>query len=109
MTGNDNLSASADGPRELAYRPVAGPFDEMLAQTGALRPQWRGLCGALAGLGMAELSRRWQEARQLIREHGVTYNLHGDPRGLDRPWQLDPIPLMISARSEEHTSELQSL
>ncbi|MBM4069022.1 MAG: hypothetical protein FJ271_08775 [Planctomycetes bacterium] len=97
MAGNDNLSATSDGPRELAYRPVVGPHDEMLAESGALRPQWRGLCGALADLGMAELNRRWEEARQLIREHGVTYNLHGDPRGLDRPWQLDPVPLMISA------------
>ena len=24
-----------------------------------------------------------------------------DPRGLDRPWQLDPIPLVISARESE--------
>ena len=44
-----------------------------------------------------ELTRRWEDARQLIRENGVTYNVYGDPRGLDRPWQLDPIPLLISA------------
>ena len=69
MTGNDNASVANDGPRELGYRTVTGPHDEILAESGALRLYWRGLCGALAGLGMAELSRRWQEARQLIDTH----------------------------------------
>jgi uncharacterized circularly permuted ATP-grasp superfamily protein len=41
------------------------------------------------------LRRRWQTARQRIRENGVTYNVYGDPLGIDRPWNLDPIPLMI--------------
>ena len=55
-------------------------------------------CHALDELGLAELTRRWDEAQQLIRENGVTYNVYGDPRGMDRPWQLDPIPLLIVAR-----------
>src|SRR5262249_7992379 len=31
----------------------------------------------------------------LIRENGVTYRVYGDPRGQYRPWQLDPLPLLI--------------
>ncbi|MFO0823840.1 MAG: hypothetical protein U0792_12110 [Gemmataceae bacterium] len=38
------------------------------------------------------------EAQHLIRENGVTYNVYGDPRGISRPWQLDPVPLLISPR-----------
>ena len=53
-------------------------------------------CAISAIWGLPELTRRWQEARQLIRENGVTYNVYGDPRGMDRPWQLDPMPLLIS-------------
>ncbi|MEJ0008478.1 MAG: circularly permuted type 2 ATP-grasp protein [Steroidobacteraceae bacterium] len=35
--------------------------------------------------------------RRLISENGVTYNVYADPKGADRPWALDPLPLMISA------------
>jgi uncharacterized circularly permuted ATP-grasp superfamily protein/uncharacterized alpha-E superfamily protein len=52
-------------------------------------------------LGFPEVTRRWEDARQLIREHGVTYNVYGDPRGLGRPWVLDPIPLMIAAEESD--------
>ncbi len=42
------------------------------------------------------MKQRWHEAKHLIRENGVTYNVYGDPQGMDRPWELDPIPLLIS-------------
>src|SRR5579864_9047486 len=98
MTGNDHTS-SADGTSAISspgYEPLSGLFDEMTEAPGVSRGHWQKMLAALDKLGMEELSRRWQEARQLIRENGVTYNVHGDPRGLDRPWQLDPIPLLIS-------------
>ena len=47
------------------------------------------------------MRRALDAARQLIREHGVTYNVYGDPRGLGRPWLLDPIPLLISAEDSD--------
>ena len=64
---------------------------------GKCARSWRGLLDGLDALGHAELRRRWEEARELIRENGVTYNVYGDPRGTDRPWALDPLPLVISA------------
>jgi uncharacterized circularly permuted ATP-grasp superfamily protein/uncharacterized alpha-E superfamily protein len=36
-------------------------------------------------------------ARRLVVENGVTYNVYADPQGRDRPWALDPIPLVITA------------
>jgi uncharacterized circularly permuted ATP-grasp superfamily protein/uncharacterized alpha-E superfamily protein len=71
--------------------------DEMVDPVGGLRPGWQTFLRALDELGFAEVTRRWEDARQLISEHGVTYNVYGDPRGLVRPWVLDPIPLLISA------------
>ena len=53
---------------------------------------------AATSSGRAELDAPLAAKRQqLIRENGVTYNVYGDPRGMDRPWQLDPIPLLIAA------------
>lgn len=79
------------------YRSLNG-FDEMLDSDGRLREHWQAFTQALQNLGQEEFRHRWQEAKDLIRENGVTYNVYGDPRGLDRPWQLDPLPLLIDAR-----------
>jgi uncharacterized circularly permuted ATP-grasp superfamily protein/uncharacterized alpha-E superfamily protein len=62
-----------------------------------VRRHWRPFVDALETLGSDEIRRRWEESQDLIRQNGVTYNVYGDPRGMNRPWQLDPIPLLISA------------
>ena len=67
----------------------------MSVAPGVLRPHWDTFINSLSALGDRELGRRWQTARQRIRENGVTYNVYGDPLGMDRPWNLDSIPLMI--------------
>jgi uncharacterized circularly permuted ATP-grasp superfamily protein/uncharacterized alpha-E superfamily protein len=36
-------------------------------------------------------------ARRLIVENGVTYNVYADPQGRDRPWALDPLPVLLTA------------
>jgi uncharacterized circularly permuted ATP-grasp superfamily protein/uncharacterized alpha-E superfamily protein len=77
------------------YPQTAGVYDEMSAALGVLRPHWDIFINSLSALGGQELARRWQTARQRIRENGVTYNVYGDPLGMDRPWNLDAIPLMI--------------
>ncbi len=32
-----------------------------------------------------------------IREHGITYNVYADAQGVHRPWEVDPIPLVLPA------------
>jgi uncharacterized circularly permuted ATP-grasp superfamily protein/uncharacterized alpha-E superfamily protein len=78
------------------YGPPSGSFDEMTSDHSGVRPQWQTFLESLEKLGLQEFTHRWDEARQLLRVNGVTYNLHGDKHGLERPWQLDPIPLLIS-------------
>lgn len=53
-------------------------------------------------MGFAELTRRWETGRQLIETNGVTYNVYGDPQGKERPWILDPIPLVVDAQEWTH-------
>ena len=79
------------------YRAATGRYDEMLLGNGEVRPHWRKLIGSLERLGRDELALRWDNARRIIREHGVTYNVYGDPQGMDRPWELDLVPQAISA------------
>jgi uncharacterized circularly permuted ATP-grasp superfamily protein/uncharacterized alpha-E superfamily protein len=86
------LSTASSG----GYGAVTGHWDEMAGPEGEVRRHWRELMTALDSLGDEEFMRRWDEGRRLIQEHGVTYNVYGDPLGTDRPWQLDPIPLLIA-------------
>src|SRR4051794_21546380 len=78
------------------YAGLDSAHDELIGTGGALRPHWQTFTQGLDEIGLDEFPKRWREAQQLIRENGVTYNVYGDPRGMDRPWQLDPIPLVVS-------------
>jgi uncharacterized circularly permuted ATP-grasp superfamily protein len=86
-----DLHSPVANPGRLGYSPRGGLYDEMVGPEGIVRPHWQPFLGALDDIGLPGLVRRWEEARHLIRENGVTYNVYGDPRGMDRPWQLDPI------------------
>ena len=79
-----------------AYAVPDSRFDEMLESAGVPRPHWDVFLRALAaheGPGIGEtLSLMERE----IREIGITYNVYADPKGVNRPWEVDPLPLLIS-------------
>lgn len=79
--------ADKNRPQGLTGNYTVDPSrpDEMTGPDGALRPHWRGFVSSLDELGPEELRRRWDHARRLIHENGVTHNVYGDPNGLDRP------------------------
>ncbi len=97
------LPPSAVGTSGFATGYPAG-LDEMVDGDGVLRPHWRPFVQLLDDLGPAELHKRWDQARRLIHENGITHNVYGDPHGLDRPWSLDFIPLLIAAQEWDRIS-----
>jgi uncharacterized circularly permuted ATP-grasp superfamily protein/uncharacterized alpha-E superfamily protein len=48
-------------------------------------------------MGRRELNARHEEARRRIDELGITYNVYADSQGMERPWDLDLVPLLIPA------------
>jgi len=64
---------------------------------GTVRPHWQSLVNGLSAMAPDVRARRWDVARRLIRENGITYNIYGDPQGLRRPWDLDFMPLVLSS------------
>ena len=70
-------------------------IDEMLSRNRQINPHWHVFMKALDTLGLAEMEFRHKEVQRLLRENGVTYVVHGEQQG-HRPWELDPIPLIIS-------------
>jgi uncharacterized circularly permuted ATP-grasp superfamily protein/uncharacterized alpha-E superfamily protein len=78
-----------------AYRCPPGAYSELNEESGELRPHWRSLVNSFERMGAEELRNRWEEARRMIHDHGITYNVYSDAQGIDRPWQLDMVPLVI--------------
>ena len=72
-------------------------YDEMFSGEGQFQNHWKTLMADLDQLGHDGLVRRHQEAQRLLRENGVTFNIYDGIHESSRPWQLDPIPLLISA------------
>jgi len=80
------------------YAPGFPGADEMLEADGALRPHWRSFVSMMDDLGADEVMSRWEQARGVIRENGITHNIYGEPDGMARPWMLDLVPLLIPER-----------
>ncbi|MEI7444591.1 MAG: circularly permuted type 2 ATP-grasp protein [Burkholderiales bacterium] len=83
--------------RELlaAYPRAAPRFDEMLGADGAPRPHWAGLVEMLARAEPARMRDRIATIEREIRDSGLTYNMYADPKGAERPWALDALPMII--------------
>ncbi len=70
-------------------------YDEMLSADGAVRPHWRQFFSHLDAVAPDEMRQRLEFVDRRILENGVTYNVYAAPDGADRPWALDPVPLII--------------
>ncbi|HWK47272.1 MAG TPA: circularly permuted type 2 ATP-grasp protein [Stellaceae bacterium] len=80
-----------------AFTAPSGHYNELGSSTGALHPHWQPFFASSEIATPGLLDERWRGAERMIRENGVTYNVYADPRGLDRPWPLDPIPMIVPA------------
>jgi len=92
---------SQEGPSQAAdlfeqYSPSPGAFDEMESAPGIARPHWAEFIESIRRLGRQELASRSRNGRQIISSHSVTYNVYGDPQGMNRPWDLDLVPLLVT-------------
>ncbi|MCE1238297.1 MAG: circularly permuted type 2 ATP-grasp protein [Azonexaceae bacterium] len=77
------------------YPHSARRYDEMLTGDGNVRAHWRQFFIHLDSVAPEEMHQRLEFVDRRILENGVTYNVYADPNGADRPWALDPVPLII--------------
>ncbi len=92
----DNASRSRTIAEWIAStRPLGGAWDEIHRDEQTVRPVWERYFQAMGPLTAVELSQRWEDAKRILRDNGVSYNVYADPRGADRPWQLDAIPQVM--------------
>ncbi|CAH0288632.1 molybdopterin oxidoreductase [Pseudomonas mediterranea] len=86
------------------YPLTTGTYHELLDGNGAVRPHWRRLFDQLQRSTPAQLMQRQALLARQIQENGVTYNVYADPKGADRPWELDLLPHVIDAQQWKQLS-----
>src|SRR5262245_30467302 len=79
-----------------SYPFEKGRFDELFEVPYRPRSHWSRLFSELTHTSADQIHERLSAAERQIRESGVTYNVYADPKGQDRPWDLDVLPLMIA-------------
>lgn len=72
-------------------------YDEMFVSRGVPRAHWEPFVARLEGLSREALAQRSRFVADAIESDGVTYSVYADPKGLNRPWELDMLPQIISA------------
>ncbi len=86
----------------VSYRQLPGMYDEMFTTDGRIREHWGHAAHVIGNLGLDELLHRRSEARRLLDDDGVTYNIFGpDNAGITAPaaasWTLDPVPVLLAS------------
>jgi uncharacterized circularly permuted ATP-grasp superfamily protein/uncharacterized alpha-E superfamily protein len=94
----DNDPGSRSDLKDLlaGYPDAQGRFDELFEAPFTPRPHWSRVIAELIATSPADIRERLSAAERQIRDSGVTYNVYADPQGLDRPWDLDVLPLIIA-------------
>ena len=70
-------------------------YDEMFTSNEEVKPSWKSLSDKLNDLGAVELASRQVDIDWILSENGVTYNVYNDPKGLNRPWNLNVVPFVL--------------
>ena len=70
-------------------------FDEARFDSGELRPHWSEALNRLQHQDSNELKDRWNTAKRILRNHGVTYNVAAREGSRERAWELDLLPLIL--------------
>ncbi|WP_459966610.1 circularly permuted type 2 ATP-grasp protein [Mycobacterium sp. MUNTM1] len=87
---------------DLRHGPASG-YDEFVDQDGNVRPAWAELADTIAERGRTGLDRLRSVVHDLIDNDGITYtDVEPGGRGQEpRPWQLDTLPIVLSAADWE--------
>ncbi|WP_178988555.1 circularly permuted type 2 ATP-grasp protein [Winogradskyella schleiferi] len=77
------------------YFSASTRYDELLTSKMDIKDNWKVLSQNLSKIGPENLALKQTEIDWLLAENGVTYNVYNDPKGLNRPWDLNVVPYII--------------
>lgn len=67
----------------------------MLDGSGQPRAHWRTLLDSMAHEAPDVMRKRTESVQRQVRENGVTYNVYTDDKGVQRPWDLNVLPMIL--------------
>lgn len=73
-------------------------YDEVLKSNMTINSNWEKLLDNVTKIGVDTLKDKQNDIDWLLAENGVTYNVYNDPKGLNRPWNLNIIPFVINQK-----------
>jgi uncharacterized circularly permuted ATP-grasp superfamily protein len=76
-------------------------FDEMLDESGKIRPHYRRFCSLFESLGTEEFADKRHSIDLAFLRQGVTFNVYGDSQGTERIFPFDLVPRVIPAKEWE--------
>ena len=82
------------------YKP-AQLFDELVDQSGTVRPYYKAIADRLSGLSRDELTQKIRSLELLFLKQGITFTVYGDEKGTERVFPFDPFPRVIPANEWE--------
>ncbi len=89
----------------LEHYKASDTYDEMFTSAMKVKSSWKPLSDNLSQLGSEELETRQKDIDWILSENGVTYNVYNDPKGLNRPWNLNVVPFVIQESEWETISK----
>ncbi len=79
-------------------------YNELLAADGLPRPHWQTMVEQLQSEEPSVMRKRIEAVQRQVRDNGVTYNVYADTHGVQRPWDLDVLPMIIPHEEWQHIS-----
>lgn len=100
------FQGQAQTDMELQYpQPLLGLSDPVYKDDGTMKPEWGYLLNSLGNLGVEGINARYEKARRILRDDGVTYNVYGEEKTPGSHWELDLVPSVIGS---EKWAEIES-
>lgn len=88
-------SNPASSPQPVA-EPAVTAWDEMTDARGQVRPHWQNLSVKIQRWTSEERQSIAASASRMIADLGTTFNVYSDVGGVGQPYELDPVPLLVS-------------
>jgi uncharacterized circularly permuted ATP-grasp superfamily protein len=97
MAGASVAEMGSSVPVWSAYPRNEGFFDELVELAKSTNPACSNITRGLLSMPPAKLLELCSRAEIMFRRMGVTFNVYGEERGVERIFPFDPIPRVIDA------------
>ncbi len=100
------LALTGPPPHLLAdYHALPGVPDELVDETGTMRPGWAGLIGHLSALSPDEATRAFARGERHLADAGVFFRAYGDTSAAARDWPFSPVPIILTEDEWGHIGQ----